>query len=570
MAVIHNITDRIINLFSSKDKKAVFTARQYALAKMPLSKAVELYLYDNDGCPQNLDKFPMMRDIYDTLPQRLLLKCSRKTLKSTLLSNIIALNMLRFNYYNMLYVGPQEATVKLFSSKYLTPRFNSPAIKKILNGFDKDDVFEKQITDTKSSVILRFAKDDATRIRGPATAHNIHDEVQDISWEILPIIAETMAISDIKREYYAGTPLTTDNTLNKLWKTTNQLEWATKCEGCNHWNMLIEENDPMSMILAHGFSCSKCSKILNTANGIWVAANPSPEPKMIGYHMAQPMLPHYNQSTKQWKKIYEKVTDGNYHIPQIFNEVFGLPYDAGTKWLSELDLRNACTLGPMVDIFDKNRERYIFYTVGADWGVNMRTSRTAACFCGVRSDGIIEVFFQKIYKDFNYNDHIKDIANRANGVNAYVASDGGPDPNRAIMLAEMTSPERTQIVSYAPSPFIQSYRAPTGSISWKQNRWVLHRTDTISFVGNLIKSGKILFPRWEDCSEAMQDIINVYIETREGLWKQEMFYRHNNDAPDDFVHALNFAVVQAHFILDNPLLSGFNSGHSTEAAGNDS
>ncbi len=560
MTSAHNITNKVISLLNSKDQQAVFTARQFALAKMPLSEAVELYLYANEGQSQNLDKFPMMREIYNKLPQRLLLKCSRKTLKSTLLSNIIALNMLRYNHYNMLYVGPQETSVKYFSAHYISSRFESPPIKKILNGFEKDDVFEKILADTHSSVILRFVKDDATRCRGPATDHNVYDEVQDIDYKVLPIIKETMALSPIKREYFAGTPYTTDNTISRLWRNSNQLEWGTKCTKCNHWNFLIEENDPLRMILPHGISCSKCSSIINTQNGQWVSSNSDPNTQFVGYHLAQPMLPFYNQSKKGWAEIYEKVTGDQYNKAQIFNEVFGLPYDIGSKWISEGELKKICTLGPLNELIEKGKSKYQFYTVGVDWGVNMQTARTVMCLCGVRGDGIIEVCYLKVFKDFDYDAQIDEIAGYINGFNAFAAADGGPDPIRAIGLATKTSPQRVQIAMYPPNPpFVQFYKVPPGSIDWRQNRWNLHRTDTITFLGNLIKKQRILFPRWEDSAEALQDLLNVYIETKEGLWKQEMFYRHGEHTPDDFTHALNYAVCQAHVVLGNPLLSGPSS-----------
>ena len=76
------------SLLKQKDSKSRFTARQLLFLNSPLSKLVELYLYNNEGAPQNLTKFPMMVPIYDCIPKKLLLKCSRKTLKSTLISNI--------------------------------------------------------------------------------------------------------------------------------------------------------------------------------------------------------------------------------------------------------------------------------------------------------------------------------------------------------------------------------------------------------------------------------------------------------------------------------------------------
>lgn len=556
-----NISDRIKQLFGSKDKEDRQVARQLMFIKTPLSRLVELYLYHNEGGQQSLSNFPMKRQIYDYLPNRLLLKCSRKTLKSTLLSNVIALNMVRYNYYKHLYIAPLEATTKLFSGGYLDPRFQSPPLRKIITRWDKNDVFEKILSDTKSAVLLKYASDDASRTRGPAVDHNIFDEVQDINSDVIPIVEETMSMSPFKRTYFAGTPLTRTNTIHCMWNKTNRLEWTMKCEGCNHWNALIEDNDPLKMIQRQGLSCSKCGKKLNSRNGLWVSHNPIVK-DFIGYHLAQPILPHYNETDKEWKKIYDKVHGGNLAGYQIFNEVFGLAFDVGKKPITEEELRAVCRLGPMrgeggkLLAYESGRKDYRFFTCGVDWGVNMTSSRTTVCLGAMRSDGVYEVFYLKTFHDFEYEQHIREIAEIANSVGAFCASDSGPDPMRGIALLKMTSPKRTQLVRYDHGKFIQHSDIPKQAIDPSQNRWCLHRSDTLSLTFKMLKAGKILFPRWEDSAECLSDILNVEIEVKDGILRQDLFYRHSPDLPDDFIHALNFAYCQALMVLGDPLLTG--------------
>ena len=100
------ITDTIKKLLSKNNAKSTFLARQLMFSVLPSSHFVENYLYDNEGRLQSLDAYPMLKQIYDNMPQKLILKCSRKTLKSTLLSNFICLNLIRWNYFKMMYVGP--------------------------------------------------------------------------------------------------------------------------------------------------------------------------------------------------------------------------------------------------------------------------------------------------------------------------------------------------------------------------------------------------------------------------------------------------------------------------------
>lgn len=545
-------------------------------SQVPASVFIERYLQDNEGRPQDLTLFPMMRQIYNDSPQKLLLKCSRKTLKSTLVSNIITLNMIRWNQYKMLYVAPQEATTKYFSSNYVAPKFESPELKKIfVKGWRKNDVYEKIFADTESAVLFKYAKEDATRCRGPATDHNMHDEVQDMLFEVLPIIKETMALSRFKREVFAGTPLTTDNTINELWKGSTQLEWATKCTGCNHWNMLTMENNPMRMIQEHGYSCSKCLKILDTTKGEWVSAwtDKNKIPDLVGFHLAQPLLPHYNQTAKGWKEIYQKVTDGNYGAHQIYNEVFGLAYDVGSKPITKDELRALCVLGPTrkedsseLAILAKNRNKYIRYFTGVDWGVNHITSRTAVVHGAIRQDGIFEVFDARIFETLDYKDHIKEIAGASNKVQSICVADGGPDPIRAHELAEMTSPMRILITRYGNGKLVQSYDMPKGAPDWRANRYILHRSDCLSFTFRMLKGGKVLFPQYSEMEKAMEDILAEFIEVKDSVGKgragamnPELMYSHAPHKPDDFLHALTFALVAAYSAIGDPGLVGPSS-----------
>lgn len=1002
MTTHDEIRDTIEKLLSRNTAKSSFLARQLMFSVLPPSYFVENYLYDNEGRLQKLEDFPMLKHIYDNMPQKLLLKCSRKTLKSTLLSNFICLNLIRWNYFKMMYVGPQEMTTKYFSSNYLPPRFESPKIKNLLlKGWFKNDVFEKILDDTHSSVLFRYVSDDATRTRGPAvdclvydecvskntftltklstgevvqrrildmhigdvivaydsnrnikydkiksiksrgdrhcwkitlsdgsllecTAgsriltnkgwcylaqllpkreivrcakaisiesaylsakainsrnlagrrfYGVHGEVskipsesgyqtegiylaqgenirelykhsasnlpesgvrlsecgfhygdyssirlytysmlqesrgeiykeckhgvaagvdlggdsllvygrrspsqkrkhnteysgipgaggkiastmahrygdcstseknlelldcshkqkeftsvytectpvynpgaaiqvsdsnkamllrgsadglkyaelqelssscgkaiqgglasekkagrslvsrryqaerqelqkqkekrpreiqktarvlessgsiteagsclaseeepagafekvetkasivsieyigilpvydleteiyhtffangiavhncQDIQHDQIPIIQETMAMSPYKREIFAGTPLDSTNTIHRLWKTTNQLEWMMKCEGCNHWNSLTEGNDPLKMIQPHGFSCSKCGKVLNSRNGEWVSTNPSSY-LMTGYHLAQPILPHFNEDPKEWREIYEKVHSGKNELRVVMNETFGLSYDVGSKPITQEELVRLCTLGPQftdnsessMAILNKNKSGYKLYTMGVDWGVSMAQSRTVATLGAMRGDGIFEIILAKIYRGYDYEAHIRDIADRANAVGAFCVSDSGPDPIRGIKLCELTSPQRSQLAAYRRTKMIQHFEP--GSYDWRQNRWVLHRSDVISLVIRQLKAGKILFPQWGDVSEYMQDILNVFIEVRDGLYGQELIYDHHPKQPDDAMHSLVFAVCAAYMAIGDAGLLGPSSTSGTE------
>jgi len=562
-------------LLATGNPEAKFVASQLALSWLPATHFIENYLDDNQGGVQSLDEFPMMRQIYDTIPQRLLLKCSRKTLKSTLLSNFICLNMIRWKYYSMLYVGPQETSVKYFSQNYVNPRFDSRRVKSLFAGskmWRKNDVFEKILNRSLSACIFRYCSDDATRLRGPAVDQITYDEVQDIDEQTFSVIEECFRMSKYKRLIYAGTPLTTDNTIEKLWKQSNQLEWMTKCP-CGHWNGLVIENEPLKMLTPAGYCCPKCSRKINTREGEWVTYNPDAKridgkTALVGYHLAQPMLPHYNETQKEWNEFYLTVTKPNRSVAAIYNENLGISYDVGAKFITEQELRRICTLGPMFEmkgdkrvlkVMENNRRTYMAYTGGADWGVSGITSRTAACFLAVKENGNIDCVYAKVWHDFEYKDQIKEIARISKDLRAKMACDSGPDPQRGIELGRLIGSSNINLVRYNRGKLIQAWDSPNGAIDWTQNRWLLHRSDCFNIVGRWLKSGRLRFPQWEDMSDIMQDILNVYVEVKDVSERQEMYFRKKSGRTDDFAHALLYALASMLSEMNDPCLNAPSS-----------
>lgn len=459
-----------------------------------------------------------------------------------------------------MYVGNLESTAKAFSSKYFMPRFESPKVVELIpGGFTKEDVFEKVLRDTKSSTIFKYVSEDATRCRGPSTYENLLDEVQNIAFDEIGIINETMATLETKRERYAGTPLSTANTLHIKWKESNQCEWMTKCV-CGHWNHAGESNNPILMIQEQGWSCIKCGRLVDTNKGEWVAFSPAIK-DFVGFHLCQPMLAHYH-TPKQWPEIYRKVK----HLDEmvIHNELLGLAYDsASTKPITLEQLQGACTLGRMYSesrelaIYEAHRRSYVLHTNGTDFGVNERTSRTVSVQGALTPEGIFEVYWAKNFKHLDYHAHVREVAKTAMQVNAKCICDGGPDPARGILLTELVGgPLNCQLTRYEHGKLIQHFAEEP---DWRASRWVLHRSDILGWCFRMIKCGRIRFPCWEDMSEYLQDLLNVNIEIREGLLRQEMFYRHDPKFPDDFLHAIAFAAAGAFCLAGDPALSGGSS-----------
>ena len=123
----------------------------------------------------------------------------------------------------------------------------------------------------------------------------------------------------------------------------------------------------------------------------------------------------------------------------------------------------------------------------------------------------------------------------------------------------MTSPQRMLIVRYGSGKLVQSYDMPAGATSWKQNRYVLHRSDCLSFTFRMLKGGKVLFPQMSDMTECFDDIMNEFIETKETGMMQELKYDHAPNKADDYLHALTFALVSAYSAVGDKMLIGPSS-----------
>jgi hypothetical protein len=163
----------------------------------------------------------------------------------------------------------------------------------------------------------------------------------------------------------------------------------------------------------------------------------------------------------------------------------------------------------------------------------------------------------KIFRGHDHEAHIRQIADIANMVGAFCVSDSGPDPIRGIKLCELTSPQRSQLAAYRRTKMIQHFEP--GVYDWRQNRWVLHRSDVISLVMRQLKAGNILFPQWTDVNEYMQDILNIFIEVKDGLFGQELIYDHHPKQPDDAMHSLVFAACAAYMAVGDAGLLGPSS-----------
>jgi hypothetical protein len=88
-------------------------------------------------------------------------------------------------------------------------------------------------------------------------------------------------------------------------------------------------------------------------------------------------------------------------------------------------------------------------------------------------------------------------------------------------------------------------------VKWnvKMPAYTLNRTQVITELFKLIKDQRIIFPKWEETEEFAEDLLNVYADYDE----DRNLMKYINVGPDDFLHALIFAVIS------NEMINGLNN-----------
>ena len=298
------------------------------------SEFAEAFLYLN-GRKFSLNDYPHMRAVYNCNEDKVVLKFSRQTAKSTTLANIMVTNSVIRPHFKSLFISPSVDQTKVFSHDRVNPVLeSSPFVKKhYLNATLIQNVFMKQLLNG-SRMYLRYANLNADRVRGYSADMCLFDEIQDQFEDNIPIIEETMSRSLLKRSWYSGTPKLTLGPLEDRWEMSNKCEWIPKCEACNHYNILGPDN-----IGKTGLICEKCGKDLNARDGQWVQTGHKDAP-FTGFRVC---LLHFHKAPwVDWERdVIHKMETQSKNV--FYNETLALPYDQGSVPITKDELMKCCT-----------------------------------------------------------------------------------------------------------------------------------------------------------------------------------------------------------------------------------
>ena len=475
------------------------------------------------GRPFSLDNYPYFRQPYDDCSVEVLFKAGRQVAKSTTLCNILVSEMGCLPHFQSLYVSPSLTQTRRFSSQRYTPTIkHSPLIQDyFIDSSVLQNVFEKSFTNG-SCVNFVHAFADADTIRGISADRVCIDEVQDILWETMPVIRETMAASEYKWIMYAGTPKTFDNTIENLWKGSTQCEWYICCPACRHGNIPSIRN-----IGETSYVCSKCGKPLDLKSGEWVAINPAAS--RLGFRIPQIIRPSLD-----WCDLRRKIDGGEYSEGKIQNEILGEPFDVGVKPITMSDLIACCR--DYLPTETKESEYEIARVFGGlDWAVTSGTSVFSAG--GPDTDGRFKIIYSKKYTSTDPRAVIEDVVRLCGQLNVeFLGVDRGAGHTNNLMLHDRM--QWTKVIEFTYVP-----RQREG-MKWDQKSqcFILDRTFALDSTIYKLKNQKVVFPKYDSFGKTFfPDIVGVFTEYNDYLKKIE--YKHPSEIPDDFFHSLTYTLL---------------------------
>lgn len=376
------------------------------------------------GKPYRLSNYFPFEPFFRTrMPKTVLLKTGRQVSKSTSLAAQGVVFSNSIPYFSTLYVTPLFEMIRRFSHNYVRQFLEESPAKRLFTGTKTTNQILQRSFLNGSSMYFSYAFLDAERTRGIPADKNVIDEVQDMNYDFLQIIHETLSGSPYGLKQYAGTPKSLDNTIEKLWQDSSQAEWMIKChhQGCGYWNVPASDWDLMDMIgpwhrdiseKCPGVVCSQCRKPLNPRAGRWVHRYPEKRWSMAGYHVPQIIMPMHYADHEKWDTLVGKMSGRNNTTPTTFlNEVCGESCDSGSKLITVTELKAACVLPwtRKASEAKKHIKKYARRILSVDWGggggkvkgaasktgeqKRERTSFTTLAVMGITHDGKVDVLW---------------------------------------------------------------------------------------------------------------------------------------------------------------------------------
>lgn len=493
--------------------------------------------------------------------------CGRQLGKSYALCSSSGLRSALVPSYHQLIVQPRADQIQRLNSTVYQPLLRScPIQDEFISNMELSKLALKTFNNG-SLVYLEHMLVSADRVRGVSGAASCYfDECQDIEYEHLTIAKETMSASVFWGfSCYTGTPKTTDTTLALLWDRSSKAEWVIRCHHCGFFNIPNPEHHLLKMIGKHGVICAKCGRPIDPRNGGYVAAIPDRMMSFPGYHISQTIHPIHMLNDTKWGRILDKIE--NYRELELYNEVFGWPFDAATSPLTLSDMQKATfvptdqygtkTILTKPSDFEKIADQYAYVTVGVDWsgGGMISDSYTSYAVLGLRAGSdIIDVLYGKrIPKGTTPTEEANEILSwiSGTGADAFAYDNGGAGFARLEIMNHQGLRDIPNLV-IVPVNYVRPrsgdvMQPHTGQRESDLYYYTLDKSRSLAITIMAIKSCRIRFMPFdaEDEKAYQRDFMALREDPRKSLGNETVILIIKKPGvPDDFAHAVNFGCSQ--------------------------
>lgn len=530
------------------------------------------------GKPYRLHNYFPFEPFFRTrMAKTVLLKTGRQVSKSTSLAAQGVVFSNSRPYFSTLYVTPLFEMIRRFSHNYVREFIDESPVSNLFTGTKTTNQILQRSFKNGSAMYFSYAFLDAERTRGIPADKNVIDEVQDMNYDFLQIIHETLSGSPYALKQYAGTPKSLDNTIEKLWEDSSQAEWMIKCHhpGCGHWNVPAADWDLWEMIgpwhrdiseACPGVVCGPCQKPINPRAGRWVHRYPEKRWSFAGYHVPQIIMPMHYANQEKWDVLKGKQEGRSNTTPTTFlNEVCGESCDSGSKLLTKTDIMNACVLPWASKMKDAvpHIKKYVRRVLAVDWGggggavkggsskggeqKRNRTSFTTLAVMGVTPDGKTDVIWG--HRSVRTHDWEYEARLCLEAMTAFKCSHIAHDysnagEGRLVLLYQAGLPE-SNIINMRYQGFghnIMNYHQPTED---NPHPWyAIDKSRSLVTTCMCVKHGLIRFFKYDYVSADQVGLLEDFLALVEEkvdsrLGSDAYVITRNPNKPDDFAHSVN-------------------------------
>lgn len=468
-------------------------------------------------------------------------------------------------YFHTLFVMPLFETVRRFSTNYVKPFIEQSPVKSLMTDSSCVNGVLQRSFRNRSNLYFSYAFTDCDRIRGLSVSKVVYDEVQDLDYSFVPVIAETMSASRYGLSQFTGTPKTLDNTIEQIWLDSSQAEWVIRCEHCRHHNIPSLEFDLEAMMGPYdlerkvsrespGVCCAKCGKPINPRTGWWDHKHPKMRYSFPGRHVPQIIMPMHYEDTDKWAILQGKrMGFGRTPKNTFYNEVCGESYDTGAKLVSSTDLKRAAVLPEnTMENALKQIHNYRHRILSVDWGGGGQDeiSFTTVAMIGLCHDGRIEIPFG--WRSLTPNDPMREALAVLHFIRELQCAQLVHDGNGAgalrseIIRAAGLPQDRICTIAYQRTMAGGMMRwVPFNDTTGKEGYYLLDKARSLQYTCELIKNLFIRFFAYDfkgpSNAGLLHDFLSLVEDNVDSRQGQGVFtiIRNKTAGPDDFAHAVN-------------------------------